>query len=192
MHLPCPIRIILISGSVLSNQSLLCWVCLIAMDRMLRTIFLQNYATKFNPLRYKITVCIFLAISVLQTGAWIFGALGEPGLGAKLISPLVILSFIAIVVFYFVSIKRIGDNVQNRNGVSTDTTSLTKMASIYVTLFIVVFTPAIICFACIDIMVKNMPFWYVTVLSVPVYMTCLLYTSPSPRDGLLSRMPSSA
>ena len=26
---------------------------------------------------------------------------------------------------------------------------------------------------------------------VPSY-TCLLYTSPSPRDGLLSRMPSSA
>src|SRR5665647_497454 len=25
-----------------------------------------------------------------------------------------------------------------------------------------------------------------------MYMTCLLYTSPSPRDGLLSRMPSSA
>ena len=26
----------------------------------------------------------------------------------------------------------------------------------------------------------------------PVLMICLLYTSPSPRDGLLSRMPSSA
>ena len=25
-----------------------------------------------------------------------------------------------------------------------------------------------------------------------IYDTCLLYTSPSPRDGLLSRMPSSA
>ena len=25
-----------------------------------------------------------------------------------------------------------------------------------------------------------------------VYQACLLYTSPSPRDGLLSRMPSSA
>ena len=25
-----------------------------------------------------------------------------------------------------------------------------------------------------------------------LYITCLLYTSPSPRDGLLSRMPSSA
>ena len=24
------------------------------------------------------------------------------------------------------------------------------------------------------------------------YIACLLYTSPSPRDGLLSRMPSSA
>ena len=28
--------------------------------------------------------------------------------------------------------------------------------------------------------------------SSPEEMTCLLYTSPSPRDGLLSRMPSSA
>ena len=27
---------------------------------------------------------------------------------------------------------------------------------------------------------------------VPAAMRCLLYTSPSPRDGLLSRMPSSA
>ena len=27
---------------------------------------------------------------------------------------------------------------------------------------------------------------------VMVSMACLLYTSPSPRDGLLSRMPSSA
>ena len=26
----------------------------------------------------------------------------------------------------------------------------------------------------------------------PEIMACLLYTSPSPRDGLLSRMPSSA
>ena len=26
----------------------------------------------------------------------------------------------------------------------------------------------------------------------PVFLSCLLYTSPSPRDGLLSRMPSSA
>ena len=26
----------------------------------------------------------------------------------------------------------------------------------------------------------------------PVTTSCLLYTSPSPRDGLLSRMPSSA
>ena len=27
---------------------------------------------------------------------------------------------------------------------------------------------------------------------MPMVETCLLYTSPSPRDGLLSRMPSSA
>ena len=32
----------------------------------------------------------------------------------------------------------------------------------------------------------------VGVMSGPEHQVCLLYTSPSPRDGLLSRMPSSA
>ena len=32
--------------------------------------------------------------------------------------------------------------------------------------------------------------WYQN--EIPDHMPCLLYTSPSPRDGLLSRMPSSA
>ena len=31
-----------------------------------------------------------------------------------------------------------------------------------------------------------------TAVTQAVYNSCLLYTSPSPRDGLLSRMPSSA
>ena len=31
-----------------------------------------------------------------------------------------------------------------------------------------------------------------TPLAEPTYVTCLLYTSPSPRDATLSRMPSSA
>ena len=34
------------------------------------------------------------------------------------------------------------------------------------------------------------PFFEIS--SLAGYCTCLLYTSPSPRDGLLSRMPSSA
>ena len=33
---------------------------------------------------------------------------------------------------------------------------------------------------------------HLILLSVPLFVFCLLYTSPSPRDGLLSRMPSSA
>ena len=33
---------------------------------------------------------------------------------------------------------------------------------------------------------------YIKVYEVATFYTCLLYTSPSPRDGLLSRMPSSA
>ena len=35
--------------------------------------------------------------------------------------------------------------------------------------------------------------WAILVLATALYAwNCLLYTSPSPRDGLLSRMPSSA
>ena len=38
---------------------------------------------------------------------------------------------------------------------------------------------------------------YAGIITAPAFttpgnLTCLLYTSPSPRDGLLSRMPSSA
>ena len=33
---------------------------------------------------------------------------------------------------------------------------------------------------------------FMLIIRIMQYMSCLLYTSPSPRDGLLSRMPSSA
>ena len=37
-----------------------------------------------------------------------------------------------------------------------------------------------------------MPLWQEVVEGTTINDICLLYTSPSPRDGLLSRMPSSA
>ena len=37
----------------------------------------------------------------------------------------------------------------------------------------------------------DIPFWEMTLVDEPFY-TCLLYTSPSPRDRTRSRMPSSA
>ena len=36
------------------------------------------------------------------------------------------------------------------------------------------------------------PVFETAVVLAAQYTSCLLYTSPSPRDGLLSRMPSSA
>ena len=41
----------------------------------------------------------------------------------------------------------------------------------------------------LDIKCKNAPG---VLYKITKIITCLLYTSPSPRDGLLSRMPSSA
>ena len=40
--------------------------------------------------------------------------------------------------------------------------------------------------------VNNIPVEECSELGIPVFNTCLLYTSPSPRDATLSRMPSSA
>ena len=39
---------------------------------------------------------------------------------------------------------------------------------------------------------ETQPGYHSTGRSAALFMDCLLYTSPSPRDGLLSRMPSSA
>ena len=39
---------------------------------------------------------------------------------------------------------------------------------------------------------KNITPYRVWISEIMLQQTCLLYTSPSPRDGLLSRMPSSA
>ena len=48
-----------------------------------------------------------------------------------------------------------------------------------------------------DVPIAEMPIWLQPIEHTEMdedqlIMTCLLYTSPSPRDGLLSRMPSSA
>ena len=47
-----------------------------------------------------------------------------------------------------------------------------------------------------DILQKRVEYgnWFMghAVVNHTVFIDCLLYTSPSPRDGLLSRMPSSA
>ena len=43
-----------------------------------------------------------------------------------------------------------------------------------------------------DLLLVVMCFWSVFLPLGARYSICLLYTSPSPRDGLLSRMPSSA
>ena len=45
---------------------------------------------------------------------------------------------------------------------------------------------------CIDVMKMLYNKKSVVVYDTGLGKTCLLYTSPSPRDGLLSRMPSSA
>ena len=39
---------------------------------------------------------------------------------------------------------------------------------------------------------KNVPEYFTMLFGAAKLNACLLYTSPSPRDGLLSRMPSSA
>ena len=39
---------------------------------------------------------------------------------------------------------------------------------------------------------KDQPFYHIFAENEEIFYICLLYTSPSPRDGLLSRMPSSA
>ena len=44
----------------------------------------------------------------------------------------------------------------------------------------------------LNFLVNNREIWFIPVINPDGYVYCLLYTSPSPRDATLSRMPSSA
>ena len=52
--------------------------------------------------------------------------------------------------------------------------------------------PRYIAFQCISHKGADSPTLLMPMTEISEMLTCLLYTSPSPRDGLLSRMPSSA
>ena len=170
-YLSCPLKIALIAGSLFSNLVTLYMICMIAFDRMLHTIFQQNYLTKFNSRRYKTCLAVLFTLVVLQVGAWAYGAINEPGLGIRLITPINALSYIAIVIFYCVSIKRIRDATRRNTTVSRNTKSLTKMSSIYVSLFVAISSPVFVYSGLITVMVQNLPFWYVAVLALPCFLT---------------------
>eukprot|EP01016_Furgasonia_blochmanni_P028913 TRINITY_DN3045_c0_g1_i1.p1 TRINITY_DN3045_c0_g1~~TRINITY_DN3045_c0_g1_i1.p1 ORF type:complete len:105 (-),score=13.67 TRINITY_DN3045_c0_g1_i1:14-328(-) len=48
------------------------------------------------------------------------------------------------------------------------------------------------CLCRISVLLNKEPLLYLPLQFHDLFNVCLLYTSPSPRDGLLSRMPSSA
>lgn len=170
-HLSCPLKIALIAGSLFSNLVTLYLICMIAFDRMLHVILLQNYSSTFNNRRYMTCLIVLFTIVVLQVCAWAYGALKEPGLGVKLITPINGFSYIAIVTFYCVSIQRLRNATKNNASVSRDTRSLTKMSSIYVCLFIAISSPVFVYSLLISVMMENLPFWYIAVLTFPCFLT---------------------
>src|SRR5665647_3502967 len=70
------------------------------------------------------------------------------------------------------------------------TTQLQEMTLVFVPKIVVVFVVIIITGPWMLNIITS--FTYDLYTSIPQFISCLLYTSPSPRDGLLSRMPSSA
>ena len=64
-------------------------------------------------------------------------------------------------------------------------------AAIRLPTFVMIIAAAV---TCIELLMQAYTYELYEILGIflPLITTCLLYTSPSPRDGLLSRMPSSA
>ena len=86
--IPCPIKITMMAFQVFCVFIIAFFVTVIAFDRLMRVVYLQNYPTKFNTCKCNLVLVIHLLASVIQTIMWVIGILDDPGEGAKKTAPL--------------------------------------------------------------------------------------------------------
>ena len=127
---------------------------IIALDRYFHILFLNDYATKFTPKRFKITLMLWACISGLQVFLGWF--VPYHGVSRKAVSvlPLNFLIFLTTVILFLVSIKRL-KSFQSES-ISTNTKKLVTMTSIYLMFYFAFYIPIIIYQVFIRILVKDL------------------------------------
>ena len=150
-----------------------------------KSIYFQNI--KYIPLIIYVGF-ILLPILVLLFNAFtnnnVINAISNPIVTSALFLSL-ITSFIAITIVIFIGIPV-------AHIITKSDSKLIKYIDYTIELPIIL-PPVVVGFAMLMTFGKNGPVGqYLIDFGISIPFTCLLYTSPSPRDGLLSRMPSSA
>ena len=142
-NLPCVAKGIIFLGNMFLVSSQLTMIAVIAFDRLMRVVWMQEYSTRFNASRFKLALAIQSTLVFIITIVWIFGILVKrPDKASSLTNPINFLVYIFTLVFYLISIYKLRI-AQRNNNISRDTQKLTRMASIYVASYLLINIPLV-------------------------------------------------
>ena len=124
----------------------------IALDRYLHTIFVQNYATRFSNGRFNLVLFLYLIAVGFQTTVFAVGIKVKNGNSNLYTMPLNFLLFAMLITFYFLALKRLRSEP---SPALSRVRSLTKPLYFYSTFYLVAYIPNIMIFSFYNIIKKN-------------------------------------
>ena len=158
---------------------------LISFDRLMRTIFLNEYTNKFNSTRFNFAVLVTFTLTAVQTFLWGNGVRqtltndnrhpdrgGGPansGGGSKNTLPLNMMSCLATLTFQLISMKRLYN--MGTQALSAEVRNLTKLAAIYVSIYFTIYVPVIIFQFFLSRIQQQIEPWQISIINFIAYMT---------------------
>ena len=137
-------RIILFFPSIFIYQSSFL-VMFIALDRFLHVMFLTRYSTVVTSLKFNFLLTFFVTVALIQAAINTFGPafLGYAG-GARYTAPTNAIFTLITLILYIISIKKL-KLVRRKSGqISSQVSNMTKLASAFLLLITICYTPAIL------------------------------------------------
>ena len=168
-QIPCHVKFAMMVCVIFLVFALFFTIGVIAFDRLMHVIFLNDYAVKFTAKRFRLTLGGALLLVLLQTYLWGSGVRStSKGQGASRTAPINTLYYIAIIVCYLISLVKL--HRISRENISNEMRSLTKMAAVYVIIYFSLYTPIVIFVNLIRKITEEFMAWHVSAFTFFSYM----------------------
>ena len=118
---------------LLSTYMTLYLSALTGLDRYLRIKYLEEYPNVFTKRRFKFVMVLYLLICLAQTiAAGILNTKNHVGYAFKYTVPVNVLVFIAVFIFYFLSILKLKEYQKTGTNISEATKGIVKITKVYI------------------------------------------------------------
>ncbi|XP_066911901.1 5-hydroxytryptamine receptor 1D-like [Clytia hemisphaerica] len=164
-NLPCIAKGVILIMNIFLVSSQFTLITVIAFDRLMRVLWIQEYSTKFNANRFKIALVIQSTIVLVITIIWIFGlSVKYPDKALSMTNPINSFIYVLTTVFYLISIYKLR-MAQRNNNVFRGTRKLTRMASIYIAIYLFTNIPLLVASHILKKMVllKSDELWFASI-----------------------------